>query len=670
MRPVTIPLRSLAFCIGLVLVFLSGVAIRHTVLEAQYKRHGRDMPFTLESALHYSLLEAYDLLGYMPRHEYGIQYPEGVDLWETYSVGSEYVVAPLAGLLPGSLSFAERVRLVYILWFSLGIPFFALWVWALSGSRLGGLASALLYGVCTAAVIRSTGQEISRENFAIPLLVGHLAAAAWTGRGVGGRKKILLEVTSALLLAVALVTWDMIQFYLVFWAGAGLVGVLRARSVSRSFLVHAGVLVAVGWVNPYLRTHGFLQSPTMLMAYGAVLASLATKLTLGNSGRERGLRWALALGPVVVGLVLAQLYSSHYGHFADLLWAKLRFLNEKPEDPLLLNFNQRIMWVPALDSATWRLTSLLFPVLWLPTLAAGVFVLVRRGLRRQPGVALLLLLFVSSLLAYVLFVRFHVYLALFSVALVGVTFGGMGRWGRGIAAGIVGLVALAETSITVKDPLSLGRGNVYYRELKGLTEWMAEHAAPEAVAANFTVSGPIFAYAGCPVVMHPKFETQSIRDRVQSYVEALYTGTEEDFRNWMEAHGARYYVHSMGEFSPQSPEQQMRYFAGMLDPPESSPARLFEFRPEQGRWFHFVWGNHKYRVFRVQFARDIELAQDSLELARDAFERGQLDEAEFRAREAIQLDPGEQEAFRILGHAERLRAMGFGGASADEHEER
>jgi hypothetical protein len=178
--------------------------------------------------------------------------------------------------------------------------------------------------------------------------------------------------------------------------------------------------------------------------------------------------------------------------------------------------------------------------------------------------------------------------------------------------------------------------------------------------ANFGVSAFVLARGGCPILLHPKFETRAIRERVEQYGRALFTGTEESFRDWAERHGARYYVHAMGEFSPVHPEYQMRYMVNALHPPLTAPARLFESRPFAARKFRYEWGNAKYRVFRIVTHADEAAAAEYAARAQTAFEEGRLDDAETWALEAAMRYAGEERALRVLRHVEALRADGFG----------
>lgn len=661
---------STTFFTGLALIALYAVAVdvRRTVWSAQPSLEGESLPFTLESALHFRLLELVDLTGRLPDHDPMIEFPDGVDISRTYSVGAEFICVPLARLLPASLSFQERIRWVQVLWFSMGACWMALWAgWAFR-SRWGGVFAGLFYAVMIASVMRSTGQEISRENFALPLAIAFFALDAGAERMRSFRGKVAVRLAAAGMLAAAMMTWDLVQYVVALWTAAMLVG--AARRAFRMDLDQRlrwwlpwGALMWAGMLHPYLRAHAFAASPVMLAGAG-----LAAALALEPFARRKhwpAPRWSLlgiTLLPVLIALLVPGLYGEAYGHFGELLSAKLQFLNKKPADPTLLTFNQRIMWVPALHSANWMLVRMVFPAtLWL---TCGAVLLCCWPLRESPANRPLALAvyFTISLITFIFFVRFHVFVAVFGAGLLGwMASWAVSRqgWRRWLTLTLLGIGLFAEAFHTLDNPTRWGRHNVYYREMDELVDWLSEQVAPEPVLANFGVSGSILGYAGCPIVLHPKFETAAIRKRVQSYGEALFKGDEKTFRDWADQFGVRYYVYSLGEFARQNPELQMRYFVDALTPPPEAAARLFERRPDEGRYFRMVWHNRKYRVFRMVTGTDEKLAMEEARKAEEAFQRGELDAAEFLTTEALRYDPACQEAMRILQHIGSLREMGF-----------
>jgi len=649
-----------------VLLYLMGLGVRRSVLNGQYRAHGPELKFTLESALHFRRVQQLVSEGTLPRLDPAIEYPEGIDVRETDSVGSEYVQAAVLRLLPGGGSLMDRLRWVDLGWFCLGIPFLSAWILVLTGSRWAALLAGAFYAVAPSSVVRSTGQELSRENFALPLLIAHLGLEE-VARRTSARRTALCAAASALLLAAALMTWDLIQFYLILWACAHawrmLRGELAAPGPSRTiWLWTAVMLVAAGWLNPYLRAHDFLLSPAMLLVYGTGLGILMQRRDLPRCRKSFPVVLLVSLLPLLLGGIAASAYGEHYGHFSELLWAKLRFLNQKPADPSVLTFSQRIMWVPALHSATPGLTLQLFPwLLPLTIIGFGLMVSIPND-SSVPGRSHLFLFYIASLAAYILFVRFHVFVAIFGCALIGVMAGWALKrtaWLRVTCLALLLGGAAAEAIQTVGSTERWGRTTVYYRELDELTAWLAGMSRKEPVLANFGVSAAICAYSGCPILLHPKFESARIRERVEAYGKALFKGTEKEFRDWADELGAGLYVHSLGEFAEAEPRYQMRYFVDALEPPSDAVARLFEYNPDGGRYFELLWGNRKYRVFRLLTRDEEAAAQTAAETAKSALERGDLDQAESKAVEALQLDPRQDEAGKILQHVASLRNADF-----------
>jgi len=661
--------RRIFILVGLLVLFFAGLSIRRTVLEANYSLMSDPIPFTLESALQFRSVESIYRDGSLPQTDLAVEYPGGIRIKETDTVMAEYVYARLARWLPASMSLTERVRWITAAWFCLTIPLMAVWVTGWTGSKRAGLLAGLLYAGSLSSVIRSTGQELSRENFAMPFLLLHLAASVWSVRATEARSRLFLNVIAGASLGMAMATWDMIQYYVILlaivwavriWSGSSL---MKNYTESLFFLV--GGLVVTGVINPYLRAHGFLFSPAMLVLYSAITVVLWEQTK--NKPAPLGFKAIVFVLPWLVMLLAADRYMDSYSHFGELLIAKIRHLNQKPVDPSLLTFAQRIMWVPALDSATWSLTKILFPgslyislvAIWLAALGKW-----RAGKRHpdvQPSENIpYIFYFVVSIFSFVLFVRFHVYVAIFASAWTAWLLAWSLKrkawvtWSVGV---LVLLTVYIEWNHVLKEPARWGRPNVYYQELMELTDWLKEHVAPEPVLANFGVSAAILTYGHCPIILHPKFETRHIRERVQAYGEALFKGDEEAFRDWADQYGARYYVHAVGEFASIHPELQMRYFVDALSPPEDAAARMFEFKPDSAVYFDFLWGNRKYRVFQVISRADEEKADLLTIYAERALRESRFDEAEEAAWNALTLFPSHIRAREVIARVSAVRDL-------------
>jgi len=379
-------------------------------------------------------------------------------------------------------------------------------------------------------------------------------------------------------------------------------------------------------------------------------------------GRAASLTWVVAIGSVlgIVWLLQVPAYAESYGHFGKLLVAKLRFLNRKPTDPALLGYEQRIMWTPALNSATWRLTFALFPGMLAVAVVLGLLLWRQPPDERRSRVPWLFF-FGVALITYGLFVRFHAYAALFGAAWIGVGLSDLPvrRGVRRALALLVTAALAAELGQSWGRAEHWGRPGVYYGELRELVGWLGKKKPKEPVLANFSLSGPILAYAGCPVVLYPKFESPDIRNRVREYGETMFRGDLKQARRLVDRYCTKWLVWSKGEFSGIHPEWQMRYVVDALNPPPHAPARLFEFSSRGSRYFPLVWENRKYRVFRAIGYAAEAAARERAEQAWSALQRGRLADAESLAWEALREDPYCRRALEVIRHVGSLEEEGF-----------
>jgi len=662
-------------CIAAVVaLYCAGLGVRRSVLRAQFENVGRDLPFTLESALHADRIQTIYDSGTLPKVNRDLEYPHGVENWKTYTIGSEYVNAALCRILPNSIPLRERIRWVESAWFCLGIPLMMLWVGLWWRSAAGAVFAGAFYALPLASVIRSTGQEVSRENFALPVLIAHLALDMAASKAKGRGAFWALAIGSGVCLGLAMMSWDLIQYYVGLWIVFSGVRLLRGdlRGGTRDatlWRVQFACLAAASLIHPYLYSHHLIFSPTLLAGFGIFIGTFM--VTSKSPGRKRRLAASVVVGLVVAaGWMSFGSFSEYYGHFGELLAAKVVHLNQKPPDPGLLTFNQRIMWVPALHSANKELTFELFPASLVLALIAGLALLTQPRFRSDSRFVQLIFFCALSVGTFYLFVRFHVFLAVFLAALMGCSAAWAAtfeKWQHVALMILLSAGIVVETGHVVAEPEQWGRTGYYYREQDELVKWLEENVSPEPVLASFGTSAAIASRADCPVLLHPKFETARIRERVREYGEQLFKGTEKSFRDWADGEGAAYYVYGIGEFYPSGIPYQMRYFVDAVEPPDAAPALAFEnerpleyFRPE--------WENRKYRVYRIRTAADEAEARTMGFMANRALQKGDLDAAQTLAMEALTLHPSNGEALEILNKVTRLREAGFSYRAENEED--
>jgi hypothetical protein len=606
--------------------------------------------------------------GTLPVVDEKVQVPEGVVMRETYSVGAEWVYSALAELLPADWTFLSRVRWGSMLLFCFSIPFAGLWARQLTGSVWSAWITAGILCASPAFAVRSSGLELSRENLAIPLFTLFLWMESSSRKQTTRYLRLGAAVTGAVALVLAQCVWDLTQMVTGLWIVWCWIRVLRKpQTAEEDFLpvvcAGAGLLVAAVW-NPYLKAHGFFFSPVMAMVLARGIGSSSHPVF-----RRRTVQILLLSGFVLVFWGLGQIFVENYSHFGELLTAKIRFLNVKPMDPSLLTYAQRIMWTPALNSTTWELTKAYF--LFTFIMYCVTFVMLGRG-GRSTGHTLGFVGFCSlfTLPVTILFFRFHVFWVLFAAVWIGAgwttvlintsairrlvlgslfvvfLFGGelylllffepsSSSQPRSEQAELMQLVKAMGGDVTRISGNRWGRPRASYQALDSLTEQLRSLSAPAPVLANFGISATVLAETGLPIVLHPKFETPGIRERVREFYEHLFLGSEESLRTWAADFGARYYIHSNGNLSDLDIRNSPRYMVDAVTPPDTAPVYVFEERPQDATYFRPIWGNRRYRIFQIITPEDEAFAKTLTDLARQALEAGDVDTAQRRARQAL-----------------------------------
>jgi hypothetical protein len=652
----------------------SGLWVRREVLEQQtVTLQGEEAPFLMESALQYRMTRMVDEHGTLPEVDDKVQVPEGVNMRETYSVGAEWLYVGLAGVLPDEWTQVSRVRWVSAGIFCLSIPFAALWVWVKYGSWLGAIATGGLLAISPSFAVRSSGLELSRENLAIPLFTLFFLAEALARKAGGPRVRVFWALVAALALGASQCVWDLTQYVTGLW-----IAWIWIRKIQHPdeeppgertlVLAVTGAMILCALFNPYLRAHAFVYSPVMAFLVARMLTYLPLKLFQTRKGLL-----ALLILLWAIWWVLGYFFVESYSHFGELLWAKIRFLNIKPEDPSLLTFAQRIMWTPALNSATWALTKA-YLLLSLSIFGVAVIILIRGIKQGQLHFQPEFFYAGFTLPLYVLFFRFHVFLILFVAVCIGAAFSlhaqRRGFWiRRGLPSiflllflwGELFLLLFFEPASTRKSGVeqqqilqivkALGgdiiaaRGNRWgrtgagYGYLASLAE--AVNALPDSdsgpILANFGISASILAETDRPIVLHPKFETPGIRERVCEFYEHLFLKSEKELRDWAVSFGAVYYIHSNGNLSDADIRNSPRYMVDAVKPPAHAAIYVLEQEnPEvDAVWFRPVYSNPRYRIYRIILPEDVEFAERRTRLARIALEDGDLETASRHSRQAL-----------------------------------
>ncbi len=532
-------------------------------------------------------------------HDRDVQYPDTIDDWAEFTVAMEVPVG-LLYRLGRSLAFPLPPFHVFVVWYDclisslsvFGVFFLARTLWR---SDKPAVFASALYVTLYPSYGRTVKNLFVREDFAIPLIIFALCftvramqcASDVSPDGTQTRSRdggATTEFLAALFWLAALASWHLTQFVMVpFVVAAVLVYLGRGETPRVPWLVLT--LAAGGVLVPVLRAKQFYLSPMMCGLYALSMAVWI------NGGRKRAALvfagWMLAL------LALSALLQKPYGEYAhvyQMFFYKLRFLGQRPANPALLPWEARVLWEGgAFNTAEWG-------EFWRSLKWCGPLGLVAAMLlaSRKQGAAPTNVFIVFTLLLVPLawmVVRNFTFLG-FAVAVLAVGVMGRGTWWKVVvfAAVVWQLVTLNFRSLERQQPAP--------DEYRPIVKWLQEHTPTNAVVLASISESPVFlADTGRPIIMHPKFENQRIRERYREMLEAIY-GSEEQFYGFAHKYGASYFVYDVG-FLYNGLESR-RYKAdktGPLDP--NCAAELFQNHPERLRQFKLETANDRFAIFRV-----------------------------------------------------------------------
>jgi len=601
------------------------------------------VPHLIESAMMYGYAQEVALGRGLPYRDRRLGGMEEIPTWRQFTNGLEYFLGwgyRLRNLLllrrtsdgaaepyEDSPGFAAWSRVQVRLWAATVAGFVFLWLAALRCPLPLALFGGLLHAVAPAAIARYTGQDIVRGTFCLPLVTATFALAAWHLRTPRAWKLGLLAATAFL----ACATWDMCQIIFGLWAVHEILRLALGGGAPpkrrRLWLAMYAAVGLAGLLVPYHQEHRLLASPLVLVALPLVIVGqhlagrawrirvpamlLAALLCLGA--------WRLAAGGM----------AENYGHFGNLMAAKLRFGNVKPADPGLLDFDARVIWTPGMHSADRLLLQVFFPLAVLGALlllalggefrqapagwrraaprvlglallvaaavAAGAYlrhqvgwalavaaalalaipVLASTG-RRAPLLGLPLFMTTVYFVAFFYIVRYSEFVALFLCVLLPLLAAQAwhgARWpGRAALAALLLLVLWGEGQRTWMNRRSYE--GTYHEETAGLIRWLrAEGIADRAVMADFAVGPALKAYCGAKIFIQPQFELSQVRDAYRHLVHEIFLGSEKGLRELCESRGAELLVFDRG-WGPQAPMHpySARYMAAAKAIPETAPS--------------------------------------------------------------------------------------------------
>ncbi len=589
------------------------------------------MLFTLESALLFRYARL-SLDNKIPSIDKKVEYPDGVNPKKYFSLGGGIVLGKIykfyRQLFNSDLDFETFHRYAvpaYFVIFSV-LAVFVIGV-VLSKNRFLALIMAFWYGVSIPAVMRSTGQEFMRENFALPLIFCHVAAFL---SALKNHNKFLFWV-SGIFLALGWCLWDMTHLY-IYVMGLYLVFTRLERSALLGVFMP---LLFVSILNPYLRFHSAYLSVPIVFIGGLIILNgfLCTKKP------KMTFLYRICLF-IAVSVIIMKFtsYGSDYNHFSELIFAKLRFFNKKPIDPFKLSFMTRILWVPALHAPTFLQVVKYFGCILFVDFILLCLLLCRGEVSSWEKY----IIFFASIFSilYMFFFRVHVYAAFFCVLVLAVWSRIGSEKFRAFSLAFFCVFCFLEYGRTLDFQENMGRG-VDYKSLGSLVQWLDENVEPESpVLTSFTLAGPIVNYTDCSVVLQPKFEKKNSRNKYRDFLIALFSKDESCFYGFAVKYGAKYFVYQKGTSWSRSIYSPAYFVAANENQAREALVGRFEDSFPALRKFRSVYENFRYKVFKISTRDDILMAKRLFDQAEKRILYAEYNEAEDCLKKSVEYYPG------------------------------
>ncbi|HRR06015.1 MAG TPA: hypothetical protein P5105_01925 [Victivallales bacterium] len=589
-------------------------------------------------------------------------------------------------------------------------PYFSQWarfqlrLWASLSSaliflllRLSGLPlflsifGGLLHCISPAAIARYTGQDIVGGAFAMPFLIFSYCLAIYCHKNFSYLHFISFIIFSFISLAV----WDMTQVILSILCCVELIRIfVGGGSGKKRRILWYGLALAIFAVAitvPYHIEHLLILSPLVIFLLPSVLICQnvfkKNELFLNRISKITLIVLPLFFLSSIIGKYSG--YTEKYGHFAKLMFAKIRFMNIKPENPALLDFDSRILWTPAMHSANINILRAYFPAALYLVFLLIVFAILlwlffdekfRFKFRFRSGwIFLNISFFFIYFVLFFFIVRYHVFLAVFmSLILPQISFILTEKFSvcsyRKILAFVIWTLLVfaifAETIATISRVRKYE--DYFWGEVSTLIRWFRQEGVDNKIfLADIEVSPMLLAYCNAGIVLQPKFENEINRKNFKDFVMLLFHGTERDLMKFCEKNAIDYLIYDRGLAGPMN-IYSMRYFANAANLSSTCPAYLMSKTQTRKklRYFYeiqvpdeFKIISNRYVVFKVITDDNSVNSAQWVNDGKIFLKNGNFDMARRLAKAAVYTDPNNYKArlfyAELFGEAAKIRLRGF-----------
>jgi len=613
----------------LFLIFLISIFIKLQKVHSyeKYDFESGNVWFSTESALHYKYTKLIAEGKSLPKIDYSIQYPEGLEL-KHISLGMEYFYGYLYRFISLFRNILFHIFLIHAIaiFSSLSVVVVYLLAKEIWKNKISAIVASLFYSITLASFARFATFAFIREDFS--LLFIFLNLLYFVKYLNSNNKKYIYY--SGLSLFIALTTWHLTQFFFILLCGFGVLIYLfgkesLADKIKNYFSIITLFLIAAAILIPYLREKLFILSIPLIIPYAFTFVRLFQKTKY-----ERILFFSFLV--LITGIVMIS--TTNYPHVSQLIINKIILLGEKPIDSANIPYIARVYWTSGYDSPHLSLISDLFFILIPLNLFVFIFYL-KKGIRKISLSQLFLIYFtLATGFLFLLMRRLHVFFIFFFVIWTGYFFSKRGKIKKTFVKGVYFIILVTVIlqlifafNYKFKDPL------IYVnQDLMDFLKYNTDNKA--VIATSMPISQLINTYSNKNTIVQPFYETESIRDKYKE-LEFNLVKNEFEFYNYMRKYNVDYFVYYNGL-------SDMIYYDTATDIKENTA--IFNFENNNVTYFVRIYKNDFYQVYGLINTSDHDYVK-----AIEYFNKNQTEKAISEMSIATKQKPNFINAYNYLG---------------------
>jgi len=552
--------------------------------------------FSTEMAFHYRHFKMAADGEKIPKIDYDIQYPEGLDIVKYETPFMDKVLGTIYRTFFSNVKQYLFVIYFSVIFYSLVVLLIFFGAKILFESDIAGLIAAAFFALTPAGIMRNISGFYSREDFALPLIflsfIFYIACIK--------KDNIIYAATASVSLFLALATWHFTQLYLnVFATGAVVIYfTLKINNQDipyKSFIIFFITVILSSLIIPILRTILFVFSPACMILLGLTVNELLFPI---NKNKKVNLPInIIILFICLTASVFLQRLSGSQTHAFGLLYYKLITFNQLPEDPSLIPFEIRVMW--AGNSMGDDFQTIMINFLSVLIIFPVALIILALDYKKNKNPLSLTLIYFSSVyfILYIMINRMSVFAIFFIVLALGSFIFIKTEKVKLIssAALITMLVIHFIFLFTFKyDPVIQDQkvSAEMYNFIKDKTDKDA------VILSNFETGPGIALYTSRKVNLHSKFESKKIREKVNEYYNTLYSSSENDFYEFCKKNKTNYYVYST-YMALNTEKGGHLYYGNALPLDSQSNVFKFHFKPASLKHFRLIYQSDMYRIYSV-----------------------------------------------------------------------